>query len=132
MDALGEVWQADDTPVKQKQAIRQVVSKAVAANDAVKKIVKKKFGSSFVCSVRKLGRPVGSVKIGDEELMKQLNDYSHETSMMHLTLNTPIRTLATSKRRAAKLTGIWGQSQLIKVQGLQIGLCARIHTAGQV
>ena len=52
------------------------------------------------------GRPKGSVKVTDEAIINGLVNHSHESQTIHEALETPVRTLELSKRRAAPLVGL--------------------------
>ena len=110
---MKSAWDSDETPQREKHIIAQILTQAADTSKPMKRVLKKKFGKKlrFRRPDVALGRPFGSVKISDEELMAKLNDFSAETSQMHRTLDRPVRTLTSSKRRCARGLKV-GKTQL--------------------
>jgi hypothetical protein len=119
VDELAVVMSQIGTPEKQF-AERLLVRATSSAPKVIKSL--KKMGVTFR-KVRKpkLGRPNGTTKVSDAQLIERLHAVSSDTSNIHNTLQTPIRTLEMSKRRCAKVAGLSKSQLALRLKNCRLG-----------
>ena len=96
----------------EKQFAEQLLTRATANNPETIRHLKKS-GVIFRRTVQTLGRPVGTPAVTDAQLIDRLNAVSSESSTIHTKLETPVKTLESSKRRCTEVAGL-KKSQLCK------------------
>ena len=98
---IANVLQSEESPMK--QGMIEIVGRAAEASGLGmnRRGFVRAHGRLMKCRRSVLGRKAGSTKLSDADLQKQLEQVSQPTSMIHLGLGVPIRTLECSKRRAA-------------------------------
>ena len=118
-NAVADLLASDETPMKTKQVIRDVVTQAEVPDEKCKRYIRQRtaghvrFRKSCKAGTFHWGRPKGCTKITDGQLRAALESHSAPSSIMHRKLECPIRTLSASKRRTAKAS--WGAEEVAVV-----------------
>ena len=121
MAEVQKVMDEPHTPTKEKQVCRNMLTKAMLSIPCSKKSMQCKLGMQWKASSSKEGRPQGSYKISDDDLVKALDSQSTDSSMMHLQLQRPIRTLSQSKRLVATEIGMSKSALCRRLRHCKIG-----------
>ena len=114
-EAVVNAMQDEETPQKEKSAINAVLGRISDKSTKMKKVVRAVCGPAYrQRSGKKLGRPHGAVAVSDAMLVNSLDEHTTDSSLMHIALERPIKTLQQSKRRTAKATKLLKKTQFCK------------------
>ena len=142
--AVSDALSSDDTPQKERRVLCKILAPVMHADGFTQRKFRKAAGSRQLhfkhpgSASSSPGRPKGSFTVSDAELERLLQPLSADSSIMHPTLEKPIRTLSASKRRCAREVQVLKKSQLalrlrrcrlaFAPAGTQRGKCDACHS----
>ena len=111
--------------------MRNILTKASVEQRRVNKHFIKKTGAEFRSAHRPQGRPKGTYKVTDAELIERLSTVASDTSRVHPKLQTPIQTLERSKRRSTTVVGLKKSQLCLRLQRCRLGFVAATTQRGK-